>query len=332
MKISIIIPVYNKIKYLRTLLNQIKNQSFMDYECLLVDDGSTDGSGIICDEFSYIDSRFKVLHISNGGVSNARNIGLDNASGEYITFIDADDEILPMYIENLYNCIYKSEADIVISGYEKFWDTNDNNIKISHPYKKGFYKLDDCIDDFAEVQNATGLFGCCVSKIFKKDLCQNIYFDNNIFLAEDFDFYLKIYSRAKSLFFDDQHLYLYRQEALNSSALIADENIDYITQVYINLRYKEFLIDKNAYNGKNKSLVDNRIANYLYFSLFYCHKDKMDLCLTEIKKIQEKDSVKAIYGDFFQKVILAMLKYKLYKFAKVSILLYKQVRSIIRGK
>ena len=97
MKISIIIPVYNKQRYLNTVLRQLRDQSFRDYECILVDDGSADASGAICDEAVAVDSRFRVIHLVNGGVSRARNTGISMARGEYVTFIDADDELHPMF-------------------------------------------------------------------------------------------------------------------------------------------------------------------------------------------------------------------------------------------
>ena len=331
MKISIIVPIYNKIKYLQTILEQIKNQSFTDFECLLIDDGSTDGSEKICDEFAMLDDRFRVFHIPNGGVSNARNIGLDNASGEYITFIDADDEILPAYIENLYNCIYKSGADIVISGYEKFWDKNDNVIKVTHPYKNGFCKINDCLDDFAEVQKNTGLFGCCVSKIFKRILCQDIEFDTNLCLAEDFDFYLKLYNKIETIYFDDKCLYMYRQAAANSSVLIEDKHIDYVAQLTINLRYKDFLKNKGLYTKTNKIIVEEMLANYLYFSLFHCDNKQMNLRLLEIRKIQQINNIYTICGSTLQKLVLILMKYKLYVLAKFVILIYRKLKYIIKG-
>src|SRR5690606_22590995 len=93
-KVSVIIPVYNTENYLRECLDSILAQTFTDFEVLLINDGSTDSSGKICDEYAEKDSRIKVFHKENGGVSSARNLGLDNAKGEWICFVDSDDEIL----------------------------------------------------------------------------------------------------------------------------------------------------------------------------------------------------------------------------------------------
>ena len=101
--VSIIIPVYNSEKAIRRCLDSILAQTMTDYECLLIDDGSTDSSGRICDEYAAKDNRFRVFHKENGGVSSARNVGLDNAKGDWITFVDSDDSVEESFLESLYN-------------------------------------------------------------------------------------------------------------------------------------------------------------------------------------------------------------------------------------
>lgn len=97
-KVSIIVPVYKAEKYLNRCIDSILAQTFTDWELLLIDDGSTDRSGDICDEYAKKDTRIRVFHKENGGVSSARNLGLDSAQGEWVTFIDADDYILPDFL------------------------------------------------------------------------------------------------------------------------------------------------------------------------------------------------------------------------------------------
>lgn len=101
-KVSIIVPVYNAERYICSCIDSITMQSMHDFELLLIDDGSTDESGRICDQYALKDSRIKVLHKRNGGVSSARNLGIDNAIGEYITFIDSDDWVEPNYLEDFF--------------------------------------------------------------------------------------------------------------------------------------------------------------------------------------------------------------------------------------
>ncbi len=115
--ISIIVPVYKVEKYLRQCLDSIQNQTFKDWECILVDDGSPDNCGQICDEYAERDSRFRVIHRENGGLSRARNSALHVARGEYIGFVDSDDWVEPEMFQHLYNLIIENDADIAMIGY-----------------------------------------------------------------------------------------------------------------------------------------------------------------------------------------------------------------------
>lgn len=125
MKISIIVPVYNAERYLSNTISNILCQEFTDFELLLIDDGSTDSSGQLCDEWSLKDSRIKVLHQKNMGVSEARNSGLKIAQGDYIAFVDNDDLIHPQMYEILIGIAEKESADIVMS---KECEVNEDNI------------------------------------------------------------------------------------------------------------------------------------------------------------------------------------------------------------
>ena len=115
-EISIIIPVYNAEKTLERCVNSILSQDFTDFELILVDDGSSDKSGQLCQAFASRDSRVRVFHQNNGGVSSARNVGLDNASGKWITFCDSDDYVLPGWLSNF---ILISEGyDLIVQGFQ----------------------------------------------------------------------------------------------------------------------------------------------------------------------------------------------------------------------
>lgn len=111
--ISVVVPIYNVEKYIEKCIDSIINQTYTNLEIILVDDGSPDKCGKICDEYAKRDKRIKVIHKENGGVSSARNIGLDNLNGEYVTFIDADDYISNNYCEELLNALKTENADCV---------------------------------------------------------------------------------------------------------------------------------------------------------------------------------------------------------------------------
>lgn len=114
-KISVIVPVYNASLHLRRCIDSIVKQTFSDFEVLLIDDGSSDDSGAVCDDYASRDRRLRVFHKENGGVSSARNLGLENASGDWVTFVDADDEIAPAFLYNLMTEI-SDKADLIISN------------------------------------------------------------------------------------------------------------------------------------------------------------------------------------------------------------------------
>ena len=115
-KISVIIPVHNVVRYLPKCINSVRNQTYSNLEIILVDDGSTDGSGEVCDRYKEKDKRVRVIHQDYGGVSSARNIGLSVVTGSLVGFIDSDDWIDPDYYEVLEACMQKTCADIVVSG------------------------------------------------------------------------------------------------------------------------------------------------------------------------------------------------------------------------
>lgn len=117
--ISIIVPVYNTEQYLLRCFDSILSQSFTDFELLLIDDGSTDGSGTICDSYAEKDNRIRVFHKENGGVSSARNLGLNEAQGEWICFVDSDDELLPNGLQIMTDGI-SNEVDMIMAGYHEF--------------------------------------------------------------------------------------------------------------------------------------------------------------------------------------------------------------------
>ena len=127
--ISVIVPVYNVEKYIRDCLDSIVRQSFTAFEVILVDDGSTDNSSIICEEYAKQDVRFVVVHKSNGGLSDARNVGLEHANGQYIVFIDSDDKVSEDYLQVLINAIIDNDADMVCCSFEEFQDEDSIDLK-----------------------------------------------------------------------------------------------------------------------------------------------------------------------------------------------------------
>lgn len=144
-KVSIIVPVYNAEKYLNRCVDSIINQSFHDWELLLVDDGSTDNSAAICDEFAMNYDSINVIHKTNGGSVKARKIGLDNTNGDYVIFIDSDDYIAPNMLEILFHGTENGEHDLVCCNYAEVHKTHINKI-----YNKSYSSNTDYIINIIE--------------------------------------------------------------------------------------------------------------------------------------------------------------------------------------
>lgn len=327
MKISIIIPVYNKIKYLPSLLEQIAGQSFSDFECLLIDDGSTDGSGEVCGRFAARDSRFRVIRIPNGGVSHARNVGLDAARGEFITFIDSDDAIREDHLENLRRCMTESGADLVISGFEKV--AEDGRILTTVvPRHRGTLRLQDVLPDFAAEQLATGIYGCCVSKLFPRALVENIRFDEGLKLAEDFDFYLNLYEIIETLHFDAAAAYRYLQDAQNSTGNTASEKIDYLAQLRINLHYRQMLRKRDVWQGENRKIVEQRLSSYAYFVLYHTPMEQYRQRFEELHALYRAENVPLHTGKLLGKWLFFCLRINCCPAAKRTMGLYRLARKL----
>lgn len=189
--ISIIVPVYNSENTLTRCLDSILSQSFVDYECIIVDDGSTDGSSRICEEYAKRDSRFSVFHKKNEGVSSARNLALENATGSWITFIDSDDYVQDNYLSYMISEI-SSSVDLVIGSSLAI-----NNLR-SHTMcgcvPKGLYEIKSSV-----VENSLSLteFKVPWGKLFKRSLMNGLRFDIYMKVGEDAHFMLQYLHVAK---------------------------------------------------------------------------------------------------------------------------------------
>jgi glycosyltransferase involved in cell wall biosynthesis len=178
--VSIIIPVYNAEKYLNQCIESILNQTYKNIEVILVNDGSSDNSGIICDNYANTDNRIKVIHQINQGVSSARNRGIENSKGEFLSFVDSDDWILDKYLEDLLSpFLEEKNVDLVICDFIK--DSMD--IGPISEFKKIIYNDDDIKKNVKEdVNSDKRIFGySVVAKCFRKCIIlnNNIRFDND---------------------------------------------------------------------------------------------------------------------------------------------------------
>lgn len=193
--ISVIVPVYNREKHLRKCIESITAQTYENLEIILVNDGSTDNSLKICLEASKIDSRIKVVDKENGGPSSARNRGIDEAKGEFIAFVDSDDDIESTMYEVLLDDIVKNAADVSIVGMQYVYLNGDKRMYVVDK-EKTLIKGDDILNVFFENQVITF---APVDKLYRREIIGDIRFDTSIKMCEDQKFnyeYLKKVSRV----------------------------------------------------------------------------------------------------------------------------------------
>ena len=221
-KISIIVPVYNVEKYIRKCLDSILNQTFKDFELILVDDGSLDNSGKICDDYALKDNRIKVIHKKNGGLSSARNAGLDVAQGDYIGFVDSDDWIEPDMYEILYeNCI-RTNADIGIVeiNYGGILEKEDKN-------KRKIYSNKDLLKDL--VYNAgKDITWTAWNKLWRRDLIEDTRFKEGR-IYEDGLFLYTLSNKIEKIIKINYRAYNYRidNESITRSK-ISKKQLDFL--------------------------------------------------------------------------------------------------------
>lgn len=269
MKVSVIIPVYNKERYLDKSISSILNQTYKNFELIIINDGSTDNSFQICHRFEKADKRIKVIDIENNGVSNARNIGLKEASGEYIQFIDADDYIEKNMLEKMISIVAEYNPDIIINAIQMVTEKKENINRIN-PVFYGMTDINKVMENFAGIQKSTGIYGYVHNKFIKKSIIDNnnLMFDKDIWLAEDLDFCLDLYKCISSIYFCEEAYYYYLQEAENSSTT-SNKKHDYLQQAKIILKEKEMLDYKNALNKKNLDIVNSVITGFI---ISYIHQ------------------------------------------------------------
>ena len=297
-KISIIVPVYNVEQYLRRCIDSILNQSFTDFELLLIDDGSKDKSGAICDEYADKDDRIRVFHKENGGVSSARNVGLDNARGEWLAFIDGDDEIT----EGYFNIRQEHEGvDVIIKPY---CVVNTDGRVTCHNNELSILTGKDKIFRYYVQKRNNALW----DKIIKRKTVGTKRFNTNVSIGEDFLFFLSVLPNVKSIAFDDTGSYRYflRQGSAMQSVDIK-RRIEILWQNIDNVR--------NLTNTGDLRLLQKGIVYKSYVLSLYRLRDELDdngrLKLKTLLKEMKYSDLKFI--DFNSKKKLFSYKFSVIK-------------------
>ena len=264
--VSVIIPVYKAEKYLKRCIDSVCNQSYSNLEIILIDDGSPDRCGIICDEYAKKDNRIKVLHIQNNGVSNARNQGMKIMTGDYVQFVDSDDYLKEDMTETLVNSLEHHHSDLVICG---FCNVNRSGEVEEYPKEKqGVYEIQKFAIGMLKEPQAYS-YGVLWNKLFKADVIRNhkLEFIQNITFGEDFIFNLSYMEKIKTVYVLQKSMYYYLRYNDNSLMyeMAKKQNTieDFVQasdkRILIFKYYKKFCENIGIYT-QNK----NRINDYLF--------------------------------------------------------------------
>lgn len=289
--ISIIVPVYNIEDYLPQCIDSLLAQSYVNIELLLVDDGSTDGSGRIADSYAKRDHRVRVFHQPNGGISSARNTGLDAMHGDYVMFVDGDDFVEMDYCKTALELALEHQVDIVAFGFNKYWPDHDKYI----PLKTSHSRLMDKESAIRElIRRRDVMFNYVWNKIFARHLFDGIRFPVGRSFEDLAILYLLFDKASTGVYFSDEVLYNYRKERCGSITS-ADTSTTSVHDRYLNeVERMRFIHDH--YPELEKSEFDAMVCACLRGLTFLPtkHKDRKEI-KTFLKR-NKKKCLQATYG------------------------------------
>ena len=299
--ISIVVPIYNVENYLKKCVDTLINQTYRNIEIILVDDGSKDNCGKICDEYQEKDDRIKVVHKKNGGLSDARNAGIKEATGKYIAFLDADDYVDSTMYEKLYNVIKKEKAEIAICGYSRI---SEENIETKYPLKVEKYKKDRSIlynmigtlpKDAEDINIGMSVWKCLYDlEIIKKN---ELFFQSErVYISEDIIFQIEYFEFVNKVGLISDPLYKYRYNEVSLSKKYRKDRFE--KQKILYLKEKSMLEERNWLDNELK----NRLDRTFLMKVKACIKSEV-VANTESKKKKLENIKEIVNDDLLQKVI-----------------------------
>lgn len=322
-KISIIVPVYNVEDYLEECIESIVNQTYKNLEIILVNDGSTDCSGYICDKYNKKDFRIKVIHKKNGGLSSARNVGIDFSTGNYLMFVDSDDYIDLDMVEILLKYMEQENADITICNFYR-----EKNKKMENVLIKNYFPFEAIKEIFLQKNFETSAWG----KLFKREVFKEIYFpEGKIF--EDLGTIYKVFDNAKKITYISAQKYFYRFRVDSIMNSKFDKKKMDIYDIFKGIN--NFLLEK--YPDLIPYLRNRETKTYINNLISICASDYRNK--EDINKLKVKIKENFFKYVFFNKNITILEKifgisfYINFEFTKKIILFLKKIKSLKkRGK
>jgi len=285
--ISVIIPVYNVERYLDECIQSVVNQTYSDWECILVDDGSSDGSGDICDEWTRRCERIRVIHQKNGGVSKARNRGIEEARGEYIVFVDSDDSI---GVDHLWRIANAEDADLVVSGIRQICEDGQTD-ETKPNANKNFVLNKDSLIDFVDLNDKFLLYGP-VAKLYKTSILNEhaIRFPAGCNYGEDLQFNLQYLEHVKTIAQVDDVSYFYRRGTETLSTKVRPNQFFQDYEQWQMLR--AFYEKRDLWSQPSKELLYRRLWGIVYDGIFSTEtSNKKILSIPEITELKDYQHV-----------------------------------------
>ena len=327
--ISVIIPVYNVEDYISSCLDSILSQSYTDFEVLLIDDGSTDGSGDICDSYSAKDNRIKVFHIKNTGVSNARNIGIENAQGEWLTFIDSDDLLLDGTFKNWQEIIEKKDIKLIVSGIKFNNDLSGHSVTFQQLVDKTVFS--DNSEEFI-IHLLDYLKLSVWGKVYHKSLFSDIRFSIGIPNYEDVIALWEIANKRPSYVLSSHIGYEARFRSQSASrthggVIIFEQRMNSL--IYGCKRIGE-LFGESKNVRKNLSrfmIVEGLGCRQLYQGIEYSDRESVSKLSAELYQIMISNSLLPSYIRFFLYMRIKTIKYNPNRYPGI---LYYPIHALIR--
>lgn len=289
--VSIIVPVYNAEKYLNRCVDSILSQAMTDFELLLIDDGSKDESGRICDEYAAKYARVRAFHKPNGGVSSARNLGLDNAIGKWVTFCDADDVVLPSWLSNFIDNTCSS-VDYVIQGFvtdKAMFESEDVEFKNRRKFS---FSFEGPMKEGLLLMNNNSMLGYVWCKLYKRSIIENfnVSFNESYNYQEDLVFNLNYLQYCKIIKSSGDIGYIYYVPNWESKY----ENKTNLFE----LNRDKFLLVHNIYGEKNNPLSLHFLGDYIA-SLFLLFKMNNSGCRSKLIEFRKNVGVSVLHSNVF---------------------------------
>lgn len=285
--LSIIMPVYNSIDYLSITLNCIVEQTYSNFELIAVDDGSTDGSGLILDQYAQKYPFIKVFHRENSGVSAARNFGLSKAQGELIGFVDSDDMPTPTFYESLVIDLIENKADLAISDTSFIDSKEDRNINVESATPRLFDINDDSIVKLVFGTDERKFY-CIWDKVYRGAIIRahNILFNTDLKIGEDTLFILTYLFHCTSITINDAALYRHR---IRNGSLMRSNISMLAKQNICKIRSLQNQLDSSHYPKSSKAIIDYFHNNLIYQSFTIGNQTRRDFkeSIAELKRNQD---------------------------------------------